>query len=82
MASMVIVFGELLVGYCENCCLRIIETTISNIIAMEAPSGGKGAYTLEQITDAFQTAFTAFSAAKAESEKSWGQAKKNYYQFW
>ncbi len=47
---------------------------MSNIIAVEAPSGGKGIYTLEQITNAFQTAFTAFSAAKEEGIRAKGNS--------
>jgi len=54
----------------------ISPPTLSNIIAMEAPSGGKGVYTQEQIDDVFQTAFTAFSAAKEESLKSSGEDAK------
>jgi len=50
--------------------------TISNIIAMEAPSGGKGIYTLEQIKDSFQTAYTAFSAAKEEGFRRGGKNVK------
>jgi Poly (ADP-ribose) glycohydrolase (PARG) len=47
--------------------------TITNIIAMEAPSGGYGSYTLEQIEYVFVTAFTGFSAARIESELALGQ---------
>lgn len=46
---------------------RLGRPTVTNIIAMEAPSGGKGNYTIEQISDVFQTAYTAFSAAMTES---------------
>jgi hypothetical protein len=51
----------------EKAVRRLDRPTVSNIIAMEAPSGGKGNYTLEQIFDVFQTAYTAFSAARTES---------------
>ena len=44
------------------------QIKITNIIAMEAPSGGKGNYTFQQIFDIFQTAYTAFSAARTESQ--------------
>jgi Poly (ADP-ribose) glycohydrolase (PARG), Macro domain fold len=55
--------------------LSLLEPpTVSNIIAMEAPSGGKGSYSKEQIEDVFQTAFTAFSAARLESVKSHNNA--------
>lgn len=42
----------------------IFPPTITNLIAMEAPSRGKGNYTLGQIKDIFTTAYTAFMAAK------------------
>ncbi len=41
---------------------------ISNIIAMEAPKYGRGTYSLKQITNIFDTAYTAFLAAKVESD--------------
>jgi Poly (ADP-ribose) glycohydrolase (PARG) len=41
--------------------------TRSNIIAMSAPTGS-GAYTLKQLTDILQTAFTGFSAANHEAK--------------
>jgi len=41
--------------------------TISNILAMEAPPGGTGAYSLAQIRDVVVTAFTGFRAARVES---------------
>lgn len=41
--------------------------TITNLIAMEAPTKGWGLYTKEQITYILTTAFTGFSAAKLES---------------
>lgn len=41
----------------------------SNIIAMEAVQGGKGAYTLGQIGSLLAAAFTAFAAAKALTRK-------------
>lgn len=42
--------------------------TITNIIAIEAPDGGYGAYTKEDIEYILITAFTGFSAAKIESQ--------------
>lgn len=42
--------------------------TITNIIAMEAPSGGYGSYTMQQIEYILITAFTGFSAAYVESK--------------
>jgi len=41
--------------------------TVTNIIAMEAPPGGYGAYTASEIEYILVTAFTAFAAAKFES---------------
>lgn len=57
----------------EKAVKRIDSPTITNIIAMEAPSSGKGRYTLEQIIDVFQTAYTAFSAARTESRACEGE---------
>lgn len=41
--------------------------TITNLIAMEAPKGYRGDYTMNQILDIFTTAYTSFSAARIES---------------
>jgi hypothetical protein len=60
----------------EKAVRRLDSPTITNIIAMEAPSGGRGSYTLEQITDIFQTAYTAFSAARSESQACAGGGAK------
>jgi hypothetical protein len=46
---------------------RIDPPTFSNIIAMAAPSGGRGDYTEAEIEFIFATAFTAFDAAVQES---------------
>ncbi len=46
---------------------RIDPPTMSNILAMEAPSGGNGRYTLEQIVDTVMTAYTGFAAARSET---------------
>jgi hypothetical protein len=40
---------------------------------MEAPSRGKAEYTLDQVTDIFRTAFSAFSAAISESRTVSGE---------
>jgi hypothetical protein len=42
----------------------IVPPTISNIVAMEAPSSGYGAYSAETVEYIFSTAFTGFSAAR------------------
>jgi hypothetical protein len=44
--------------------------TFSNILAMEAPPGGHGRYSREQIRAILETAFIGFSACKAESTPS------------
>lgn len=46
---------------------RIEPPTISNLIALAAPSYGVGAYTREQIDRILVTAYTGFAAAVAES---------------
>jgi len=46
--------------------------TISNILAMAAPSYGSGAYSREEIAAIARTAFTGFSAARCESERMGG----------
>ncbi len=50
--------------------------TISNIIAMAAPAGGSGPYRRAEIEFILQTAFTAFSAARAESQPPAGPEVK------
>ena len=49
--------------------------TISNILAMEAPSYGYGQYTREVLMYVFKTAATGFSAAVAESNRLGFQAE-------
>jgi hypothetical protein len=41
--------------------------TITNILAIEAPPGGTGRYTLREIEDVLVTAYTGFRAAEIES---------------
>jgi hypothetical protein len=45
----------------------IVPPTISHILAMEALPGGRGMYSLDEIRDVLLTAYTGFSAARAES---------------
>ncbi len=47
----------------------IVPPTISNILAMEAPPGGDGAYARATIEWVLTTAFTGFSATCLESER-------------
>jgi poly(ADP-ribose)glycohydrolase PARG len=51
---------------------RIDPPTISNILAMAAPYGGRGRYTREQIELAISTAYTGFRAAVMESRRAAG----------
>ena len=44
--------------------------TVSNILAMEAPTGGHGVYTPAQIRDVLVTAYTGFTAARVESQRA------------
>ena len=50
---------------------KIIDPpTISNILAVEAPSWGRGRYTREQIESVFATAYTGFAAVVFESKEN------------
>jgi hypothetical protein len=51
---------------------RIEPPTRSNIIAMAAPSGGRGEYSESEIESIFATALTAFAAARDESIRALG----------
>jgi poly(ADP-ribose)glycohydrolase PARG len=51
---------------------RIDPPTISNIIAMVAPHGGRGRYQREQIELVIATAYTGFRAAVLESRRAAG----------
>jgi hypothetical protein len=58
-------------------------STVSNIIAMEAPTVGNGEYTTAQIRYILSTAHTAFRAAKTESETAAPGAKVTIHTgFW
>jgi len=50
--------------------------TITNIVAMEAPSGGYGSYKMEEIEYILTTAFTGFSAARLESQLEMNQPSR------
>jgi hypothetical protein len=60
-------FGRAPVDAVLRAARRIDPPTTSNILAMEAPSGAYGRYTLEQIFDILTTAYTGFVAARCES---------------
>lgn len=57
----------------KKACRVIDPPTLTNLIAMVAPSEGEGEYSLEKIEQIFTTAFTAFTAAKIESILSNGE---------
>jgi hypothetical protein len=46
--------------------------TLSNILAISAPPGGRGAYTRSEMQDVLDTAFAGFGAARRESESTAG----------
>ena len=51
---------------------RIDPPTTTNLIAMAAPSGGRGTYRVDEIEHILVTAFTAFRTAVLESARSFG----------
>jgi hypothetical protein len=51
---------------------RVDPPTYSNILAMAAPAGGRGEYTEREISLIFNTAYTAFAAARQESPPDGG----------
>jgi hypothetical protein len=53
----------------ERATRPIVPPTITNLIAMEAPSYGSGAYTATQIDYILRTAYTGFRAARIESSQ-------------
>jgi hypothetical protein len=65
-------FARAPVEQVREACQPICPPTLSNILAIAAPRGGSGAYTLDQIRDILSTAYTGFSAAKQESQRMCG----------
>jgi len=59
----------------RNATTRIVPPTITNLIAMAAPSGGYGAYQAPEIGHILVTACTAFRAAVLESNRGQEQRK-------
>jgi hypothetical protein len=49
---------------------KLEPPTYTNLLAIEAPKGGGGEDTRDQISDALHTAFTGFAAVRAESIES------------
>lgn len=60
-------FGRASVAAVRRATRRIEPPTSTNLVAMAAPSGGTGAYTVEEIRYVLTTAFTGFRAAAQES---------------
>ena len=63
-------FGRASLAEVEEATTKLDAPTISNILAMAAPSGGHGLYTVEEITAILRTAITGFGAAVAETRRS------------
>ena len=61
---------ESAVTYCK-------PVTYSNIICIEAPTGGYGTYDMKDLDYVFYCAYTAFVAARIESEIGWKQNEKD-----
>ena len=56
---------------------RVLDPpTVSNLVAMEAPSGASGRYTGAQIRDVLATAYTGFRAARLETDFAAGPAAR------
>ena len=72
-------FARAAAGVVERAVRVIDPPTISNIIAMEAPSHGRGDYSRGQIERVLATAFTGFRAACLESR---GDAAVVHTGFW
>jgi hypothetical protein len=56
----------------ERATTRIDPPTVTNLIAMAAPAGGRGRYGRDEIEYVLRTAYTAFRAAVLESARSGG----------
>jgi hypothetical protein len=64
--------------------LRVLEPpTITHLVAMAAPNGGRGPYFRRDLDLVLMTAFTAFNAAVGESRRAWpGAAVEIHTGFW
>jgi Poly (ADP-ribose) glycohydrolase (PARG), Macro domain fold len=56
----------------REACAPIEPPTLTNVLAMAAPRGGRGAYRRDEIVAVLTTAFTGFRAAVAESSRAMG----------
>ncbi|KAJ5077866.1 poly(adp-ribose) glycohydrolase [Anaeramoeba ignava] len=60
----------------RNATKVINPPTISNIMAMEAPTGGRGFYSRKDIDYCFSALYSGFYAAKLDSEKAFYEQEK------
>jgi hypothetical protein len=60
----------------------IVPPTITNLVAMEAPSYGRGMYTPAQIEDVLSNALTGFLAARLETEAAGATQAVVHTGFW
>ncbi len=56
----------------RGACVPIEPPTLTNVLAMAAPRGGRGAYRRDEIVAVLTTALTGFRAAVAESSRAMG----------
>ena len=69
-------FGEAPVVAIEKAIRVIDPPTVTNLIAIAAPSNGSGAYSKEEIELILVTAYTGFRAAKLESQRVGGESAR------
>jgi hypothetical protein len=58
---------------------RLDPPTLTNLIAMAAPSGGEGPYTPDEIAYTLTAAYTGFRAARRESEDAAAVVHTGYW---
>lgn len=56
----------------RDACVRIEPPTLTNVLAVAAPRGGRGAYRRDEIVAVLTTAYTGFRAVVAESSRAMG----------
>jgi hypothetical protein len=66
----------------ERAVVPLVPPTLTNLIAMEAPSYGRGSYTRAQIEDALSNACTGFLAARAETRAAGATDAVVHTGFW
>lgn len=69
-------FGQASEAAVRSAVTALDPPAASNIIAMAAPGGGRGPYTLEQLRAIVRTAYTGFLAAKTETAEALGAGAK------